>query len=141
MVLEVVLANMGISLVDFIVLLNKDKKTTSNLIKKYESYDYLVINKSKLRSTLWEEIFKIYSKKDIEKDDVKLFYMMTILPITNVMFLYNCIIKNEELDKPFSLCLDYCLDDRIVKKLMEKEIIKDDDFFEDTKTLSYRKKD
>ena len=141
MVLGIILANMGISVIDFTLLSLKDYKTTNEIIKKYTDYDYEVINKFNLRSKLWKEIFKNSKIKDVEEDDITLFYAMTLVPITNVIYLYNYLIKNKELDLPFKLCVDKCLDDKIIKNLIKDEIIKDDDFFELNKSLVYEMRD
>ena len=141
MVLGIVLTNIGISVIDFTLLSLKDYKTTNEIIKKYTDYDYEVINKFNLRSKLWKEIFKNYKIRDVDEDDLTIYYAMTLVPITNVMYLYNYLIKNKELDLPFKLCVDKCLDDKIIKNLIKDEIIKDDDFFEVNKSLVYEMRD
>lgn len=150
MFLELALTSLGISLIDFITLVKKDKTNLKNIINELDIYGFKVLNNNDLRKELWEEIFKINEYKKyrfdeyiIEYDDIKLYYLLSLMPLTNIMTLYNLMIKNKELDAPFDLRKKYCTNNKIINYLTYKNIIVEDEWLDKDyeKILEYRKKD
>lgn len=141
----IVLTSLGISIFDIICLKKIDINTCRKIKQILESYDYKIISSKNIRKEIWNELFKTNKKiKDIQYDDIELFYRLSILPGTNVFSLYQNIIKeNSEIRNTYNLCVDMCLNDSIIKKLKEDKFIVEDDWLEkeDIKILNYRKKD
>ena len=67
-----------------------------------------------------------------------------MLPGTNILSLYHNIIKEKsEIRDTYKICIDACLNDYVINKLIQdKYIIKDDNLeIKDEKKLELRKKD
>ena len=137
------LASLGISLFDIISLMNLDIKTCNKIKKILESYDYKIISKKNIRKEIWNELFK--DKKriyNIDNDDIEFFYELSLIPGTNILSMYQNIIKNSEIKDTYKLCVDKCIDDEIINSLInDKYIIKNDDMLEKNKSLTLKKKE
>ncbi|MBQ9024500.1 MAG: hypothetical protein IJ105_04685 [Bacilli bacterium] len=139
------LANLGISVFDIILLKNKDINTCRQIKKILECSDYKIITNKNIRKEIWDEIFKNNRRVDnIEHDDIEFFYKLSLLPGINLFSLYQNLLKeNSEINETYKLCVNECLNEYIIKKLIEDEYIVKDDCINKQiiKTLKYGKKE
>ena len=128
----VILTSLGISIIDFTSIKYKDTETCKKIKEKLESYDYKIISNKNIRKEIWNYIFSKRKKIDnIEDSDIRFFYEVSLIPGFNIYSLYaNMKPKNNEINDTYKICIDYCLDDNIIKKLINNEIIMEDDWLE-----------
>jgi len=138
------ITSLGISFVDFTSIKYKDIQTCKKIKEKLESYDYKIISNKNLRKVIWKELFANINKiGTIEDDDIRFFYEVSLIPGFNIYSLYaNLKQKDNEINNTYKICVDYCLNNKIIKNLIKNEIIMEDDWLEkeDSKELLLRKK-
>ena len=78
------------------------------------------------------------------KSLIEFFYKLSLLPGINLFSLYQNLLKeNSEINETYKLCVNECLNEYIIKKLIEDEYIVKDDCInkQNIKTLKYGKKE